>query len=222
MSLNLLKALTITAELTGTELSKDAVLVMLDDLNGYPEEQVITALSRCRKEVRNRVTLADIIARIDDGRPGVEKAWSMIPKDEDSSCLWTDEMREAFGAASPLMCDGDMIGGRMAFKETYEKLCMKARDEKKPINWTVSFGHDHRAREDAVLAGVRNKLITVDRAIYLLPSSDAVMNLKQHNAPMLENLDRIKQIISNKPTETEPEEHVDESVLIARVKAILK
>jgi hypothetical protein len=39
---------------------------------------------------------------------------------------------------------------------------------------------------------------------------------------MLENLDRIKQIVSVKPTQTEPAVHVDESVLIARVKAILK
>jgi hypothetical protein len=55
-----------------------------------------------------------------------------------------------------------------------------------------------------------------------MPDSDQLRQLFAPEKPMLENLDRIKQIVTNKPTETEPVEHVDESVLIARVKAILK
>lgn len=156
----------------------------------------------------------------DDGRPGVEKAWGMIPKDESSSCLWTEEMAKAFGAASPLMNEGDMIGARMAFKETYEKSCIVSRDEGKPVKWSVSFGHDPRGREDAVMAGVHNNLISVDRAVELLPSSDAVMNLKNSEAPMLENQNKIKQLISGVKIEKEPEEMIeyDESQLISQVK----
>jgi len=217
MSMELLKAIAATAELTGTTLSVEAVNMMLDDLQGYGEQNVLKALSRCRKEVKGRLTLADIISRIDDGRPGTEKAWGMIPKEESLSCLWTDEMRTAYGAASPLMIDGDMIGARMAFKEEYEKQLTIARDEKRLVKWTVSFGFDVQHREDVLLAGIDKKMITAQQAAALLPYSEKLAYLADGEIPLLENQKKIKNLLSGLvtgKTETKADAEYDESQLL--------
>jgi hypothetical protein len=218
MTIELLKAIAATAELTGTSLSVEAVNMMLDDLQGYGEQNVLKSLSRCRKEVRGRLTLADIISRIDDGRPGMEKAWAMLPKEESSSCLWTDEMRVAFGAASPLINDGDMIGARMAFKEEYDKQTTAARDEKRPVKWTVSFGFDVQHREDVLLDGVDKKMITAQQAAKMLPNSERLAYMADGINPLLENQNKIKNLLSGLVVEKkEPlpwDEDYDESQLL--------
>ena len=76
----LAEALAVTAELTGTELSVAAAKVMATDLAAYPRQQVLGALARCRRELKTRLTMAAVIERLDDGRPGAEEAWAMIPK----------------------------------------------------------------------------------------------------------------------------------------------
>ena len=116
----LTEALAVTAELTGTRLSEAAAEVMARDLERYPIEQVLGALTACRRELRGRLTIADVISRLDDGRPGVEEAWAMIPKSERDTCVWTEEMAAAFGIAAPLM-ESDEVAARMAFKEAYVK-----------------------------------------------------------------------------------------------------
>src|ERR1043165_278765 len=124
MSTLLLKAIAVTAELTGTTMSEAAASVMAEDLTRYPENQVLVALTRCRRELRGRLTIADVIQRLDDGRPGPEEAWAMIPQDEAPSVVWTQEMASAFGIALPLM--DDPVAARMAFKEAYAKAVAKA------------------------------------------------------------------------------------------------
>ena len=111
---SLLQAIAVTAELTATQLSQSAARVMAQDLARYPEAQVLEALTRCRRELKGRMTIADVLTRIDDGRPDPEEAWAMLPKDEGSSVVWTEEMAQAFGIAYPLMRSGEMIPARMA------------------------------------------------------------------------------------------------------------
>ena len=91
-SSKLIEAVAVALELTGTVLSEAAVRVMADDLSRYPEYQVLVALTRCRRECKGRMTISDVLSRLDDGRPGVEEAWAMAPKGESDTCVWTDEM----------------------------------------------------------------------------------------------------------------------------------
>lgn len=165
----LIQALTVTLEVTNTDLSDGAIKVMLADLVNYPEPQVLGALKRCTREVKGRLTLADVLQRIEDGRPGPEEAWSMIPKDEGSSVFWTDEMREAFGVAAPLIKSGDNVQARMAFLERYRNLVQLARDGRYPVKWTFSPGIDKDGRELAVLDAVQKGRVGVDAARVLLP-----------------------------------------------------
>lgn len=172
-SKTLLQAIAVTAELTGTQLSEAAARVFASDLAAYPENQVMGALTRCRKEVRGRLTLQDVIGRLDDGRPGAEEAWAMLPKDEASSCVWTDEMCQAWGVALPLIEEGDTVAGRMAFLERYRALVMQARDASESVKWTPSLGHDPHGRESALLEAAEKGRLTAQHVAKLLPYRDA-------------------------------------------------
>lgn len=147
----LTEAIAVTAELTGTVMSEPAARVMAQDLARYPEAQILAALTRCRRELKGRLTIAEVLTRIDDGRPGPEEAWAMMPHDESRSVVWTDEMSEAFGAAYPLIREGEVVAARMAFLERYRTLLREARDASRPIRWIASLGHDPHGRESVLL-----------------------------------------------------------------------
>lgn len=146
----LVKAIGVTAELTGTTLSAGAAEAMARELQPFPADKVMDALRKCRRELKYRLTLAEVIGRIDDGRPGADEAWAMMPFDESQSVVWTDDMAQAFGVCGPLLQQGDKVAARMAFKEAYAKLVAKAKDAGVPVTWTASLGHDKNGR-DAVL-----------------------------------------------------------------------
>lgn len=194
-SSNLLEAIAVTAELTGTTISKVAGQVMADDLSHYPENQVLGALRRCRRELKGRLTIADVLTRLDDGRPGVEEAWAMAPKAESDTAVWTEEMAQAMGPVHSLLNSGDEIGARMAFKELYQKLCQSARDRNLPVSWTVSLGWDIHGRESAIRAAVESGRLTSKQAIIYLP------NLTEHDeanalpAPIKALADRLAKVL---------------------------
>jgi len=169
ISENLIKAIAVTAELTATEISVDAARVMAEDLAQYPEELVMKALTKCRRELKGRMSLAEVISRIDDGRPGPEEAWAMIPKDESGSVVWTQEMAEAFGVAIPLIDSGDTVQARMAFVEVYRARCAAARDAGISVKWIPSLGHDPMGREHVLLDAVERGRLTAQHVSGLLP-----------------------------------------------------
>ena len=145
----LLEAIALAAELLGTELSKSAVRVFAADLSRYPIAQVLKSLERCRREVKGRLTLSDVIGRFDDGRPGVEEAWAMMPKNQDDSAVWTDEMRQASKVCADHLAAGRMHDAQKAFREKYLELVAEARDNGTPVNWVASEGHAQSGREEA-------------------------------------------------------------------------
>lgn len=168
----LLQAIAVTAELTQTQLSPAAAAVMADDLARYPEPQVMGALTRCRRELKRGMSIADVLSRLDDGRPGPEQAWAMIPHDEAATVVWTDEMREAFGVAFPLLSAGDAIQARMAFLEQYRTLVQTARDAGKAVRWQPSLGHDPYGREVALREAVEKGRLGAEHVATLLPYRD--------------------------------------------------
>lgn len=149
-STELIKAIAVTAELCGRTFSPEAARVFVEDLAGFEEPAILKALSRCRKEVRGLMTLQDVISRIDDGRPGPEEAWAMIPKTEAETVVWTNEMAMCSRPAMVLLEGGDKVGARMAFKEAYTAAVSAARDRKEPVRWSASLGHDKFGREQVL------------------------------------------------------------------------
>lgn len=167
MDRRLIEAVAVTAELTGTEFTKPAARVFAQDLERYPIEQVLGALERCRRELRTRMTIADVVSRLDDGRPGAEEAWSMVPMSEADSVVWNNEIAEAYGVVAGMLPD-DAIGARMAFKETYTAIVARARDRGDPPHWFPSFGRDKSGRAIAVRQAAERKRISVGRAGQML------------------------------------------------------
>lgn len=165
----LIEAVAATAELCGTQLSRPAATILLDDLQAYPEPQVLAALAKCRRELKGRLTLAEILSRIDDGRPGPDEAWGLLPWDEAATAVLTDEMLEAMGAAQSLMHHGDKVGARLAFKEAYIRLLTAAREARRPVSWQVSLGWDRAGRVGPLTDAVQRGRLSAAAANRYLP-----------------------------------------------------
>ena len=188
-SIELIKAVAVTAELCGRVFSDAAAEVFVSDLEGYPEGLVIAALARCRKEVRGILTVQDVISRIDDGRPGADEAWAMMPFSETQTVVWTDEMAKAWGVAQPMADNGDHVSARMAFKEVYNREVAAARDRREMVRWIPSLGTDKTQRASALEIAVKMGRLTNDHAKSLLPapapSAEAMLMLSMAAKPML-------------------------------------
>lgn len=167
MSIEIVKAIAATAETMGRELSPDALDMFERQLSKFPEAMVMRALERTCIEVRGNLSIADVMLRLDDGRPTVEEAWAMVPKTEADSVVWTQEMADAHAASAPLMAT-DEIAARMAFKEVYNREVLKARAEGKPPKWWPSFGQDPRGRESAIRMAVEKNRLPAPYAAALL------------------------------------------------------
>lgn len=172
-SRELIEAVAVTAELCGRTFSEPAARVFVGDLAKFPEPVVIAALARCRREVKGLLTVQDVVSRIDDGRPGVEEAWAMMPISESQSVVWTEEMAKAFGAALPLVARSDFVGARMAFKEAYTKAVTLARDAGAPVSWSASLGHDRHARKGVLREAVALGRLTLRQAQDHVPELEA-------------------------------------------------
>lgn len=169
-SKTLLQAVAICAELTQTLFSEPAARALAAELECFPEDRVIPALQRCQREVRRgSLTLAAILERLDDGRPGPEEAFAMLPRDEQQSAVWTEEMAEAALAAAPLFEEGDAVAARMAFREAYVRCVQRAREQHRAARWSLTQGWDVRGRERAVVEAVARGFITTNQALGLLP-----------------------------------------------------
>lgn len=153
----------------GRELSEVAATLFVAELERYDEAQVIGALRKCCREVKGNLTLADVLNRLDDGRPGAEEAWAMMPRSESQTVVWTEEMAQAWGTASDLIAEGETIPARMAFVERYRALVAAARDARTPAKWTASLGHDKGGREGPIAEAVRLGRLGASHAQLLLP-----------------------------------------------------
>lgn len=166
----LIEAIAVTVELTRGQVTRAAAAVMADDLAQYPEDQVIVALKRCRRELSRPMTIADVVARIEDGRPGPEEAWAHVfPMlgDESVSVVWTEEESQAFFACRSL--EHDPVAARMAFLEAYRKAALDARTGGLPVRWSHCLGHDAAGREAVLVEAERLGRLPASVVAGLLP-----------------------------------------------------
>jgi hypothetical protein len=165
----MVQAISLTSEVCGLPLSHAAAEMLAKDLAGFSESAVMDALARCRLELQGPLKAADIIVRIEDGRPDPDEAWAMMPRTESSSVVWTDEMAQAWGVASPLLQAGEVSAAHTAFREIYTKAVLRARISRKPTHWTPSLGSDVAGRERVLLDAVKKQRISAEHAERLLP-----------------------------------------------------
>lgn len=177
-----------TAELLGSPLSEGALLVLLSDLADYDENAILGALQRCRNECRGRLTPGDILTRIVDGHLSSDEAWAMMPRDEDVTIVWTDEMAAAWGIAKPLMDERDYVAARLAFRDAYVRAVGESRATKAKPKWRASLGRDPRGRRGPVDEAVRLGRLTAQGAALFLPPPDSAtvvpMMIERKSAPL--------------------------------------
>jgi hypothetical protein len=164
------QALTLAFQFVNQPMADLAIKEMADDLAGYPHEAVLSALKRCRSELKS-IRYGDILDRIPGGHPGPEEAWAIMAKamkNEALTLVWTDEMREAYGVACGV--EADPVQARMAFKEKYTQRVSEARAKRVTPTWSVSLGHDIHGREGAVLEAVQKGRLSLAQARKLVPS----------------------------------------------------
>lgn len=180
--MTLIEAVKGTYEVIGQSMTDTELAMVASDLSVYPSTSVLTALTRCRRELK-RITLSDIIDRIPGGHPGVEEAWAIavtVMRDENATVVWTNEIREAYGVAAALT--DDLVAARMAFKETYLARVGEARASGKLVSWSVSLGWDKQQREVAIREAFERGRLTHDAAKrhcpeLALPNSSEAMKL---------------------------------------------
>lgn len=163
-----------TSELLGQEIKPAAAAMLAEDLAGYPRDVLAKAFGRMRTEHTGRLTPKAILDRIDEamGRPGANEAWAMAVNalDERNTVVWTDEMSEAWGVSRDLAAQGDLVGARMAFIATYERLVRTARDERRLPHVTVSIGWDGGLRAVAVEKAVQLGYLSRAQAAEHMPA----------------------------------------------------
>jgi hypothetical protein len=161
----LAKAIVITAEVMGHEISPNAAAAMASALAEYEPQDALAALRKCQREITGKLSLAAVIARIDDGHPGAEDAWALCPRlvrdswghqrvDQDATIVWTDEIRRAFSAAESVLESGDATAARMTFREVYTRELQLARNARRKAQWEVCAGQDPRGRDQPIREAV--------------------------------------------------------------------
>lgn len=169
------KALIVTAEVMGHELSPMAAKAMTKALAGNDLPVVYEALRRCQHELSGRLSLAKVLERIPGGHLGADEAWALCPRSESATVVWTDQIAAAFGAARPLLEEGDQVAARMAFKDAYAREMAACRHQ--PAQWAVSAGHDVAGRVAAVTAAVELGRLPPARATHYLPPGHDLLQL---------------------------------------------
>ena len=159
-------------------LSDRAILKAFDVLKHYPLSMILCAIdAHCQD--RNKGQYApkpsDIIDQIEKRNPAnqrlsADEAWAMMPRSEDETVVWTEEMSGAYAAAYDLIIEGDRIAARMAFKGAYDRLCSEASMMQKPVVWKVCTGYDKTLIEPTLQKAVLAGRITQNLADKHLPA----------------------------------------------------
>lgn len=195
----ILENIAATAELMGQQISPIAAAMMAKDLSAYPQELVIEALTLLRRESKFKLSLAAVIEKIEqlqpDGRPGADEAWAMIPRDEYTSAVLSDEMNSALHLAQPLLDEGDQVAARMAFKQSYERIVAENKRAGIMPKWYPSLGWDKDGRESVLAEAVRLGRLDARQAIGLVGPDSVV--------PMLEVAGEAKLALEYKPFDSE-------------------
>lgn len=164
----LASAICATAEAVGQIMTKTSARFFAQDLAKYSPEEIRNALLGCRRTLKGRLTLAAIHQQIhaQDGRPEPNEAWAiaLTAADEDNSVVLTEEILLALGSARPVLNAGDVIGARMTFLSTYQRLIDENRRQALPPNWQLSQGHAPHRRQAAISDAVRLGRLTQPQA----------------------------------------------------------
>lgn len=165
----LAEAVAATAELCGQMLSPTAIQMLSRDLASLDRKAVMAALARCRAELPRALNVGEILSRVEDGRPGAEEAWNMLPTSEADSVVWTSEMAQAWANVSMDLLDAERERAHAIFVQGYTHAVLMARCRREKVTWIPSLGTDPVQREQVLLDALQKERLTPDYVKVLLP-----------------------------------------------------
>jgi hypothetical protein len=211
---NLLNELAGTAELMGKQLSPVALAMMAKDLSAYDYKIISEALKNVRngtKQFSQGAIVNEIEMLKPDGRIGADEAWAIYPHDEATSAVLTNEIAEAMQIAKPLLDEGDKIGARMAFKEAYNRIVIRNKNEGIAPKWFPSLGHSKEGREEVLKQAVMLGRLSKDHAQSILPPpKNSVLEAVMPQLKMLANNEKLSE-----------EERLKNKARMAEIKSML-
>jgi hypothetical protein len=177
-----LESLAVAFEVMGQETTETAVEFIANELYKHDFNAVQKAIKQACRECKYKITLADIISRIDDGRPSADEAWQEVYMlTEWDSKIMTDEQIMAFCSVSTALQTGtttDQINCKKAFVDKYNKLVQEARAESRPVKYMLSMGSLSDGRVSAAIEAVAQGKMTQQAAVRLLPEyKDEILNI---------------------------------------------
>lgn len=191
----------ITAEISGNPFKPQVIALMVEDLSEWEFNDIQAALNACRREVKGRLSLKDIIDRLPkkgDELPTADEMWGAIYDfctDERKSFVLPDMAFKALestnGGIYELIQDGDKTGARMAFKAAYERLSQGFNSQ---VQYSVRLGTDREELKTAIQAAYKQGLIDKSQAMQYLPELDEMLGLLPPPDP--ENVSKVLQSIA--------------------------
>lgn len=183
------KAITVTCELTDTAWREEIKAEVVAELMSFDTQMVLNALSRCRRELTGRLTLAAILQRMDCGLPSADEAFGLLSeglKNEHLTVVVPEIALLAMGQGAQALLDlGDKTGARMAFRGAYERMAEALKVRGEMGQWTVSAGLDKQQMAAAVQEAVRLGRLPAQQALLLLPSgAEAVRHELETGEPL--------------------------------------
>ena len=168
-------------------IGQQQVAMAFELLKGYPLAIVIEGIkAHCVDPVRGQFSPkpADIVAQMEKWKPqriSADEAWTMLPRDESETVVWTDEIAEAHAIAAR---ESDRVAGRMAFKAAYERITERNKAQNIFPKWFISEGWcaDKRSKavSDALRLG-RLKEQDVDQRLLESPQESIAGLLESHS-----------------------------------------
>jgi hypothetical protein len=118
--------------------------------------------------------IIDQIHTVDDGRPEPNEAWAIALKsfDDNATVILNDDIASSSRYAQDIYHQGDKVGARMAFIESYKASVKKARQEGLPVKWWPSLGFDKSQRAGVLRDAEEQGLLTSDHVQQLLPNDN--------------------------------------------------
>lgn len=156
----------------GKTLSNAAMKVTFKLLSGYPFEHVAAAIYKHIETSDRAPQPSDIIKLLNmgDEHLDADSAWLIVPKSEEDSAVWTDEMATAWGSCSKLYYSGDIFNATRGFKSEYKRICEISKLTNKPVNWTLTKGTNHELLKTCVEEALRLGRLKPDYANRVLDS----------------------------------------------------
>jgi hypothetical protein len=189
---DIIKAVAVANKACGGGIIANEVMeIYVKKLEPYHSQAVLNALDLCVEEIKGVIAIRDIIQRIkiEDGRPGPEEAWSMVPKSDNETVVWSEEMSSAWGIARSLL--PDKVAARMAFIESYRSHVHMARKEHRKVKWSPSIGEDPNQRDRVIAQAVIKGRLSAKFAKKICPELPPMAENKQLQSAETKRLDGI-------------------------------